>query len=192
MSLFNQTNVTNFVLDVPDAGITHAFSANVQTALIPGVSIPVTDVPLGQGGIGRAKVPGSTFEFEPLMVRVLVDENLDAWVDLLKWMISLNNYQTLDSNGWEPGVLPEFISLHILDNSKTKIVMSVHYYGAWPSSLSDLEYSFAEDADPAIFVNATFNYRYFAVEKNGVIIETRESMNEKFLEKRTSVKTTES
>lgn len=182
MSLnYNQTNVTNFRIDIPDANITKAFSMNVSSALIPGISIPVTNTPLGNKGLGRANIPGSTFEFEPLVVKVLVDENLDAWTDMYKWMLSINNYITHDNNGWEKGVLPEFITLHILNNDKTKIVMSIHYFDAWPQNLSDLEYDFREENDPAIYVNATFYFKHFVVEKNGVIIETRESMADQLL-----------
>jgi hypothetical protein len=180
-AFFNQTNITNFALDVPDANITEAFKLNVQTALIPGISIPVTNTSLGPRGVGRANRPGSTFEFEPLVCRVLVDENLDAWLDIYKWMLALNNYMTQESNGWEPGVLPPFITLHILNNDKTKTVMSVHYYNAWPSMMGDLEYSFTDDGDPAINLNVTFHYSHFAIEKNGVIIETRESISDKLI-----------
>lgn len=179
MSLnFNQTNVTNFRLDIPDADITQAFSLNISSALIPGISIPVTNTPLGNKGLGRAQLPGSTIKFDPLMLKVLVDENLDAWTDIYTWMLSINNYITHDNNGWKPGVLPEFITLHILNNDKTDIVMSIHYYGAWPQHMSDLEFDFAEDTDPAIYVNVAFCYKYYAVEKNGVIIESRQSITD--------------
>lgn len=177
MSTFNQTNITNFALDVPDAHITRAFVLNVQTALIPGISIPVTNVPSGTFGLGRANIPGSTFEYEPLVTRVLVDENLDAWEDIYKWMLSINNYRTLHSEGWEDGVLPPFITLHVWNNSKTKILMSIHYYNAWPSNMGDLEFNYTEDSDPAVYVNVTFQYASFAVERNGVIIEHRESIS---------------
>ncbi len=178
MALFNQTNITNFVLDIPDADITSAFKLNVQSALIPGISIPVTNSPLGTKGLGRANIPGSTFEFDPLVVRVLIDENLDAWTQVYQWMLSLNNYITHENNGWAEGTLPEFITLHVLSNDKSKILQSFHYYGAWPSQISDLEYNFTEESDPAPFVTVTFQYRYFAVEKNGSIIISRPSINE--------------
>lgn len=181
MSLnYNQTNTTNFVLEVPDAGITKAFKLNIRKALIPGVSIPVTNTPLGEKGLGRANIPGSTFEFDPLMVDVLVDEDLQAWLDIYKWMLSINNYISHDNMGWKKDTLPEFITLHILNNNKDKIVMSIHYYGAWPNVMGDLSYDSTEESDPAMFLNVTFQYKYYAVEKNGVIISTRESIKNQF------------
>lgn len=179
MSLsYNQTNITNFMLDIPDANITKAFKLNVQSALIPGIRIPVTQTPSGKMGLGRASLPGSTVEFDPLICRFLVDEKLQSWVDMYKWMIAINNYMTHDNVGWEDGVLPKFISLHIMDNSKKDIVMTIHYYGAWCSDLSEIEYNYTEDADPAISCVATFQYKYYVVEKDGVIIETRQSIQD--------------
>lgn len=178
MSTFNQTNATNFVLDIPDAGLTDAFQLNISSALIPGMSIPVTNTALGNKGLGRANIPGSTFEFEPLVVRVLMDEHLQSWVEIYKWMLSINNYITHDNNGWNPNVLPPFITLHILNNDKTKDILTLHYFGAWPQTVGDLEYDFTVDGDPAIYANITFQYKYFAVERNGVIIDTRESITD--------------
>ena len=179
MSLFNQTNTTNFLLDIPDANITRAFKLNVQSALVPGIRIPVTDAPSGTQGLGRARLPGSTVEFDPLVCRFLVDEKLNSWVDLYKWMISINNYMTHDNMGWKEGVLPKFITLHILDNVNKEPVISMHYYGAWISDLSEIEYNYTEEGDPAITCVATFQYKYYVVEKNGIIIDTRESIKEK-------------
>lgn len=179
MSLFNQTNITNFVLEIPDAGITRAFKLNVATCLLPGLRIPTTDVPLGPQGLARAKLPGSTVEFDPLVVRFLVDSNFNSWIDIYSWMLSLNNYKTLKSNGWQDGVLPKFVTLHILNNTKTETVMSVHYHGAWPSSLSEIDFSFTEEGDPAVTCVASFDYKYFEIEKNGIIIKSREAITDR-------------
>ena len=176
---FNQTNITNFYIDIPDANITSAFRLNVQSALIPGIRIPPTAVPAGTKGIARASLPGSTVEFDPLVCRFLVDENLDSWIDLYKWMLSINNYITYDSNGWTDGVLPKFVTMHILDNTKENIVMSIHYYGAWCSDLGEIEFNTTEDGDPAVTCVATFQYKYYVIEKDGVIINTRDSIREK-------------
>lgn len=182
MSLnYNQTNITNFRLEIPDANITAGFKLNVQTALIPGIRIPVTNTPSGKQGLGRASLPGSSVEFDPLVCRFLVDENLTSWIDLYKWIIAINNYMTHDNVGWKEGTLPEFISLHILDNTKENIVLTIHYYGAWCSEMSEIEYTYTEDSDPAVTCVATFHYKYYVVEKDGIIIDTRESMEQKMI-----------
>lgn len=171
--LFNQTNTTNFILEVSDSGLTKAFKFNVQAVTLPGVHIPVDDVPGSTQGIHRAKIPGSTIEFDPLIVNFLVDRELQSWVQIYKWMLSLNNNVTHESKAWHPKGQPEAITLHILDNSKEEIVMSIHYYGAWPSDLSEIEYSYKEDTDPAIQATATFNFKSFAIEIDGIIVSGR-------------------
>lgn len=183
MSQYNQTNSRNFVLDIPDAGLTKAFKLNIQTALIPGVRIPVTETPSGTQGLGRARLPGSTVEFDPLVVRFLVDENLDSWLELYQWMLSINNYLTMENQAWEKGQVPEFITLHILDNNNSDIVMSLHYYGAWCSELGDLEFSYTEEGDNAMNCSATFSYKYVIIEKDGIIIDTKKSIRESSMSK---------
>lgn len=170
--LFNQTNTTNFVVDIPDKGLTKSFTLNAQSATIPGIRIPISDVPTGTQGRGRAQLPGTTFEFDPLIIRFLVDEELESWLCMYKWMLSINNYISDTNDNW---VNKEdyFITVHILDNSKKKIVLSVHYYGAWCSDLSEIDYSYTEDGDPAIICTATIPYKYMLVEKDGVIINKR-------------------
>lgn len=186
MTIYNTSNTTNFLLDIPDAGITEAFKLNVQTALIPGIRIPVTNAPTGTQGLGRANLPGSTFEFDPLVVRFLLDEDLDSWLQLYEWMLSINNYLTLKSDAWNSGQVPEFITLHVLDNTKTKPVISFHYYGAWCSELSDIEYNYSEDGNPPMTSTATFFYKFVKIEKNGKIIETRRSRDDILAEKQES------
>lgn len=180
MSLHNQANITNFLFDIPDAGLTRGFQLNIQTALIPGIRISPTNVPSGSMGLGRANVPGSSMEFDPLVVRFLVDENLDSWLEMYRWMLIINNYLTLHNSAWDKGdaKLPDHVTLNILDNCKKNIVLSIHYYGAWCSELGEIEFSYTEEGNPAITCTATFNYKYFQVEKDGVIIEDRLSMQE--------------
>lgn len=173
MSLNNQTNVTNFILEVSDSGLTETFKLNCQAVTLPGIHIPMDDLPGSTQGIHRMKRPGSTIEFDPLIVQFLCDRELNGWLDIYKWMLSLNNYTTHESKGWHPKGQPEAVTVHILDNTKTKIVMSIHYYGAFPSDLSEIEFNYREDSDPAVPVTATFGYKSFEVEIDGIIVQGR-------------------
>ncbi|AHY25128.1 tail completion and sheath stabilizer protein [Pectobacterium bacteriophage PM2] len=178
MSLFNQTNVTNFILEVADNGLTEAFKLNCQSVMLPGIHIPPSDVPGGTQGIHRAKLPGSTVEFDPLVATFLVDRSLSGWLDVYKWMLSLNNYITHESKAWHSSGQPPAVTVHILNNTKTEIVMSIHYYGAWPSDMSELEFNYREDSDPAVPCTISFNYKSFAVEIDGTIVSGRPQLNQ--------------
>ena len=176
--LYNQTNSTNFLLEVPDGNLTEAFKLNLQSAAVPGIHIPITDVPGSSQGLHRASLPGSTIEFDPVPCRFLVDENLDSWTDMYKWMISCNNYINRDNSGWNTKGFPDAVLMHILDSDKKDIVMTVRYIGAWCSDLSEIEYNLSEEGDPAMICIATLNYKYLEIEKDGIIVQGRKGIIE--------------
>ncbi|ARB05943.1 hypothetical protein fHeYen901_170 [Yersinia phage fHe-Yen9-01] len=175
--LQNQSNITNFVLDIPDSGLTKSFQLNVQSATLPGIRIPVTDTVSAPKGLGRAQLPGSTLEFDPVMIRFIVDENLESWLEMYQWMLTYNNYLTSENTAWGPGGTPEAVLLHILDNEKKNIVLTFILKSGWCSALSEIEYDYSQDGDPIVVCNATINYKYFEIEKDGRIITGRPSIN---------------
>ncbi|WJZ28043.1 tail tube [Serratia phage 92A1] len=172
MSLYNQTNVTNFRIDIPDGKMTEAFVLNGQMVTLPSIRIPITDTPTGSKGLGRSQLPGSTFEHDPCIIRFMVDENMTSYLQVYRWMLSINNYISHDNSYWTTKQ-PEAVMLHILDNTKTKIIMTYHMYGAWPSDLSELEFQYNEEGDPAISCICTLPFKYFEIEQDGVIITPR-------------------
>lgn len=185
MSTFNQTNTTNFVLEISDAGLTKAFKLNVQSAPLPSIRIPVSEVPGSTQGMTRAQLPGSTTEFDPITVRFLVDVNFESWIEMYQWMLATNNYADRDRSGWRDpeNSFPSAVTLHVLNNNKDDIIFSVHFYGAWCSELSEIEFSLIEDSDPAMICTAIMPYKYFEIEKDGIIITGRKNMSEAIGEK---------
>lgn len=171
--IFNQANVTNFILDIPDAGRTAGFYLNAQAAPLPGVRIPIVDTVTGTQGLGRALRPGTTFEHDPLVVRFLVDENMESWVNMYKWMLTTNNYLTGENTAQKDS--PDYVTLYILDNSKTKIVMSANFYKPFVSDLSEIEFTYSDETDTAMVCTATIPFAYMQIEKDGEIIKTRDS-----------------
>lgn len=172
MSLYNQINQTNFRMDIPNGKETEAFVLNIQTTTLPGIRIPMTDTPLGKKGLGRAQLPGSTFEHDPLMIRFLVDEYMTSYIQMYRWMLGINNYVSHDNSYWVTKQ-PEAVMLHVLDNDKKNIIMTYHMYGAWPSDLSELEFQYNEEGDPAITCMAILPFKYFEIEQDGKIITPR-------------------
>lgn len=168
--LQNQTNSTNFRLDVPDQHATEQFVLNVQSASIPGLRIPVTDAPLNSTGAGRMNIPGTTTEFDPLMVRIILDEQLDAYIQVYQWMLSINDYARKNPTMWGKFPQPKAMMLHVLNNTKNDIIATFNYYNAWPSELGEIEYSYTETGDVAITCVVTFNYSYFEIEKDNKVV----------------------
>lgn len=176
--IFNQANVTNFIVDIPDSGITSAFSLNAQSAVIPGIRIPQVETVTGPQGLGRAYRAGTTFEFDPLTVRFLVDEDLDSWLQIYQWMITTNNYLTGENTAQKSGGAPDYVTVHILDNSKTKIVLSVNYYKPFISDLSEIEFSYTEEGDPQMICTATIPFTFMQVEKDGKVVTSRKNITQ--------------
>lgn len=176
--LQNQSNITNFVLDIPDSGLTKSFQLNCQTATLPGIRIVPIDLPSGPMGKGRAQLAGSSTEFDPITVRFILDENLKSWLEIYKWMLTINNYVGHASTASYPSAAPEAILLHMLDNEKKDIVLTFILKSAWPSALSEVEYDYSQEGDQVMVCNATFSYKYFEVEQDGQIIVGRPIIND--------------
>ncbi|AAQ81453.1 gp3 [Aeromonas phage 31] len=170
MALNNQSNITNFLLDIPaSAGIKVALM-NVQQASIPGFRIPPTELPLGEQGTARQNIPSTTTEFDPLIVRILLDEDYDAYFEIYRWMLSINDYARQTPTMWGTTSQPPGVTLHVLSNSKHDIVASFNYQGAWPSEIGEIEYSYTEEGDVSAYFTVTFFFKYFEIERKGQLV----------------------
>jgi hypothetical protein len=170
MALNNQSNITNFMLDIPSSTGIKTMLMNVQSASIPGFRIPPTEMPLNSQGTARQNVPSTTTEFDPLIVRVLLDEDFEAYTEMYRWMLSLNDYARQTPTMWGTVNQPPAITLHVLNNSKRDIIASFNYHGAWPSEIGEIEYSYTEDGDVSVTFTITFFFKYFEIEKDGELI----------------------
>lgn len=174
----NAVNITNFRLEIPDQKATEAFQVLVQKANLCAMRIPAQDFALGPQGVGRQHLMGATTEFDPLIVRVVVDEELQSYLQIYRWMISLNDYAYYDpsmhgtsNNGnVEP---PKAMTLHVLNNSKTEIIASFNYINAYPMEISELEFDYTQDGDPIMTVDVQFGFKYLEIEQNGQVIRPR-------------------
>lgn len=173
MTIFkNMTHKTNFRLVIPDMGAMD-FEASLQSVTIPGLEIEPTQINVNQQTMGN--LPGSAVRFDPLNVRILLDEELSAYTDIYKWMISIVDYAGNKSTAQDPGTVPKNISIHVLDNSKSSIILTWKFYGAWPSSIGGIDFEYTDDSNTAMTTDVVFMYKSFEIEKNGVTIRPKES-----------------
>lgn len=168
----NQTHQTNFRLDIPDNNATVYFSSAVQRASVPGIEIEPVTVPVNPL-LPQAMMPSSMFRFDPLNMSILVDENLESYIEIYKWMLSINDYRELNSTATQAGIVPRTILFHILDNSHNKTVCTFRFFDAWPSSLGELPFTYMEEGNMPVNCDVTFQYKSFEIEKDGVIITPR-------------------
>lgn len=164
--ILNQTSPTNFAVDIPDNDYTRGLKLQVQGVTLPGINIPITSLPINPQLV--AHIPGSAVEFDPMMLRIAVDEELKAYLGVYIWMLGTVDYVNADALRWQER--EQAVSVHILDNSQSKVVCTFHFYGAWPSNLGELEMMYTEDVDVPVTCMVTFNFKYMEVEVDGKII----------------------
>ena len=168
----NQSHKTNFRLDIPDAGVTQGFQVSIQNVVLPSVEIEPVRLPINK--MAQGDIPGSAMRFEPLTMRMLLDEDLNAYTEIFKWMTSIVDYKSGRSTAQIEGNSPNTLLLHILDNSKKKILITYKFIDPWPSNLGQVEWDYTEEGNPAITGDVTFSYKWFEIERNGVAIGPRQ------------------
>ncbi|QHJ78969.1 MAG: hypothetical protein [Caudoviricetes sp.] len=166
----NYSQKTNFRLDIPNEQA-EDFVINVQEVNVPSISIPATNFPINP--TARGDLPGSAIEFEPITMRILLDENLNAYTDIYRWMLSIVDYKNSESTAWLPGGSPKTMLFHILDSTKEKILMTYVFDDPWPQMMGEIEFAYTDDVNLAMFCTVTFRYKTFTIEKNGVTIRPR-------------------
>ena len=171
-AITNSQHKTNFRLDIPDSGMSLGFQLAIQDVVIPTVEIEPTKVVINPQLMGD--IAGAAMRFEPLNLRFLVDEDLNAYLEIFQWMISIVDYRENKSTAQVEGARPRTMQLHILDNSKKKIVATFVFNDAWPGTLGQLEFGYTDDGNPAIVGDVMFYYKSFEIIKNGVTIKPSE------------------
>ena len=166
----NYVQKTSFKLDIPN-GQAEDFVINVQEVNLPSISIPMTSFAINP--TARGSLPGSAVEFEPFTTRVLLDEHLQSYVDMYRWILSIVDYRESRSTAWLEGGAPKTILLHILDSTKEKILLTYRFFGAYPQTLGEIEFNYGDPVNLAMFTNVTWGYKYFEIEKDGVVVKSR-------------------
>lgn len=162
----NFAHKTSFRLDIPDGGMTRSFQLNVQETQIPGMIAET--VKLNLNPMMKSTIAGSGVSFDPLSVRIILDEEMEAYTDIFQWMMSTIDFK--NNVCTKPAFMPPFLLLHIIDNSKRKIVCTFKYIEPFPVSMGSADFSYSEDGNMAMQMDVQIAYKYFEIERNGVTI----------------------
>lgn len=139
-------------------------------AEVPEISSPT---PIRPTPFADIPLPGTGLNYADLEIQFLVDENLQNYYEIVKWMsglgfvkdfdayASLKN-ERVDVNATHGGIWSD-ATLHILNNEGNPNV-NVIYRNAFPFSLSELRFdSRKPKAEPQI-ATALFKYAYYDFE----------------------------
>ena len=133
-----------------------------QSVNVPGVSIDAIDVQTPYLNIPHA---GAKVTFEELSVRFIVDEHLKNWMEIYDRIIALGlaeggeNYRLLkaQSDLTQRGGTVSTLVLTVLTSAMNP-QMEFHFYEAFPTSISALDFDSA--AGDLEYFTATVAFRY--------------------------------
>ena len=137
-----------------------------QAASIPEVSIGVREIPTP---VKDYSVPGDKMTFGDLSLRLLVNEDMDNYFEIYKWLKGLTNpkvqsdFQKYISTVDEKGRSSEFMKTMsdarlLVLNSNYNSIATINFYNIFPTSLTTLE--FDASATDINYFTAEVNFRY--------------------------------
>lgn len=145
----------------------------VQSVNIPGLTLGQADY---QTPFVKLPVPGDHLQYSNLMISFKIDEEMENYLDLHNWLVSLgfpDNYnQTkptwgVDKNNNNNNITTGIYSdaqLSILTNSSNQQII-VDFFDIYPISLSQVQFNSVESDINYITAQAQFIYRKFNLKK---------------------------
>jgi len=141
-----------------------------QSLNIPGVSLgeaqwssPLKDI----------HSPGTKLSYNEFNINFLVDEELQSWVQIYNWMLSIGSPQGFEERNRLTEIqnqyTPDTRFKNLSDSTLTVFsalnnpILRVNFVNMYPISLSDINFDTAQSADDIITVSSSFRYEYLTV-----------------------------
>jgi hypothetical protein len=143
----NLLALTGFKLAIHSENFKHTQYFAVS-ASFPAVSLPeVTTSFRNLSGF----VPGDKLTYDPLTVRIAIDERLESYNEVFNWMyLNTKNKELINYD----------MTLHFLTNHNN-ISRSVRFANAFPTNMGGLEFNVQQTESEYAYVDVTFRYDYF-------------------------------
>ena len=139
----------------------------LQDVALPALSITKAAAPAPK--VAGHTIPGTGITYTPIVVSVLCDENMDAYLAIYKWLKEL-----VEPYKGNPVKLAESYSqasLHLLTNNKTSTGLIFEFKNLWPFDLGSVEFSTKDEDDTTVSVfPVSFEYSDYVIKKDGVVI----------------------
>lgn len=144
----NLLSLTGFKLSIHDSVDFKYTQYFAVSASFPSISLAEVSTPFrNQAGF----VPGDKLAYDPLTVRVAIDERLESYQELLNWIRVNTTAEVLQTYD---------ITLHFLTNHNN-ISRSVRFVRAFPTALTGIEFNVQSTDVEYAFIDVTFRYDYF-------------------------------
>lgn len=127
-------------------------SYRVQTASLGSVNLGSSPFPTSMANLS---IPSNKVDFSPLSIRVLLSENLDEWMDAVKWSFDMTHINDSHLDTVSEGTVT------ILSANNFPI-MKVTYHGLSPISISQIDFDITQDETSPTF-DLTMMYDSFSI-----------------------------
>lgn len=101
----------------------------------------------------QPSLTGDRVIFDPLSVRFIIDENMDNYSKLFDWMVETVNVNSQSA-------MKKDLSLLIYNNSNN-LNKTIQFIGAFPTSLSPVEFSSTNSDTQFLFSDVEFSIDYY-------------------------------
>jgi hypothetical protein len=143
---------------------TNIFQIQVQGFGLPGITLGVMH---GQSyKITSYDIIGSTIAFNDLVCTVILDETMDSYFELYRWLMDLVNPEGPNPIPYDQ--LQTSAQLHILSNNKGDQKVELSFYDIFPVSILDIPFTTTDSGESNITFQVTFKYRKFTMVKDGI------------------------
>lgn len=143
----NLLSLTGFKLNINAENFKHTQYFAVS-ASFPSVSLP--EITTGFRNL-QGFVPGDKLAYDPLTVRIVIDESLESYREIFNWIYSNTSTSELKIHD---------ITLYFLTNHNN-ISRSVRFANAFPTNIGGIEFSVQQNDSEYAYVDVTFRYDYF-------------------------------
>lgn len=139
----------------------------LQSVNIPGIN-------LGQAPLNTPMLdvfaPGNKITYNPFAIHFLLDESLTGWQELHSWFRSIASPQSFDERRRLTSLQNKTFGTKLTSYSDATLtvlsalnnpILRVHFYNAFPITLSDVIFDSSQSADDIITADAIFNFDYF-------------------------------
>lgn len=146
------TNNHKFVLNKSDA---KTFNWQVQAFVLPDIELASAKA-TSSPKVGSWSIAGTAMYFNELEVTFLLDENLEAWIEIYKWMKEL--VRPYGNQTQEIIPTESTISIHLMNNNRSSLGKVFNFYRVWPVRLGGIDFSTMNESPEELSCTVAFKF----------------------------------
>ena len=133
-----------------------------QRVNLPSLSFTRAEQPTSFGLTG--KIPGGRYDYDPLTVSFIVDEDMKNWLEVYEWMRSIGNLDDINKHIHVHHDKYSDARITIMNSAyKQKLVVKIR--GVFPTSISGIDFDSTLPETEPIVASATFDFTFYEIER---------------------------